>query len=221
MREFNKIFHIGLNRTGSRSLVKALYTLGIPAIHYNESMDYYDPSVEDNDWIRTKKRLFDKKEFEMILSLGRNPLKELGLDTQFDAFFDYPFLTQEFLKKIPTLYSNSLFIYLQVEFEDYWKSRVNRYKIQNGKGWDFDEYKNFDDFLDSKNTFKTIFDDTIGFTEKIILNNKKENVLIMNIITGDGWDKLCKFLNMDIPNKSFPHIGHHRQRGYGIKTNVK
>ena len=93
--------------------------------------------------------------------------------------------------------------------------------MQNGRGWDFDEYKNFDDFLDSKNTFKTIFDDTIGFTEKIILNNKKENVLIMNIIAGDGWGKLCKFLNMDIPNKPFPHIGNNKLRlGLG-KTNVK
>ncbi len=116
MREFNKIFHIGLNRTGSRSLVKALYTLGISAIHCNDTKDYFDPSVVDNDWMRSKKKLFDKTEFEIILSLGRNPLKEMGLDIQFDAFFDYPFLTQEFLKKIPTLYSNSLFIYLLVFF---------------------------------------------------------------------------------------------------------
>lgn len=35
--------------------------------------------------------------------------------------------------------------------------------------------------------------------------NKKSQLLVMNIINGDGWNKLCFFLNKPIPNKPFPH----------------
>ena len=27
----------------------------------------------------------------------------------------------------------------------------------------------------------------------------------MNITQGDGWDKLCPYLNKDIPDTAFPH----------------
>ena len=27
----------------------------------------------------------------------------------------------------------------------------------------------------------------------------------MDICNGDGWDKLCKFLNLQKPNTKFPH----------------
>jgi len=31
-------------------------------------------------------------------------------------------------------------------------------------------------------------------------------LLVMNVTQGDGWDKLCPFLDVDIPSKSFPDI---------------
>ncbi len=35
--------------------------------------------------------------------------------------------------------------------------------------------------------------------------NRKEDLLVMNIVDGDGWGKLCKFLEKDVPNVPFPH----------------
>ena len=35
--------------------------------------------------------------------------------------------------------------------------------------------------------------------------DKPSQLLVMNITEGDGWEKLCKFLNKPIPNKAFPH----------------
>jgi hypothetical protein len=34
--------------------------------------------------------------------------------------------------------------------------------------------------------------------------DRKNDLLIMNICNGDGWKKLCSFLNLDIPRKRFP-----------------
>jgi len=42
---------------------------------------------------------------------------------------------------------------------------------------------------------------------------RTDKLLVMNIIDGDGWDKLCNFLNKPIPNKPFPHknIGRYKK----------
>lgn len=33
----------------------------------------------------------------------------------------------------------------------------------------------------------------------------KDNLLILNICDGEGWEKLCPFLGKDVPDKKFPH----------------
>ena len=33
----------------------------------------------------------------------------------------------------------------------------------------------------------------------------KDNLLVMNICEGDGWEKLCPFLGKEIPGVEFPH----------------
>jgi len=51
------------------------------------------------------------------------------------------------------------------------------------------------------------------FIETYIRHNKeireyfkdRNDLLIINMINGDGWEKLCAFLNKEIPNKPFPH----------------
>ncbi|MDA9982638.1 hypothetical protein N9H39_07870 [Gammaproteobacteria bacterium] len=34
----------------------------------------------------------------------------------------------------------------------------------------------------------------------------EERLLIMNIVNGDGWEKLCPFLGLDLPDIDFPHL---------------
>ena len=34
---------------------------------------------------------------------------------------------------------------------------------------------------------------------------RENDLLLMNFANGDGWEKLCPFLNQPIPNKAFPH----------------
>lgn len=40
---------------------------------------------------------------------------------------------------------------------------------------------------------------------KNYFKDKKNRLLIINVIDNEGWDKLCPFLNKPIPNKPFPH----------------
>ena len=32
-----------------------------------------------------------------------------------------------------------------------------------------------------------------------------DRLLVMDIIAGDGWDKLCPFLGKPVPEAAFPH----------------
>jgi hypothetical protein len=35
--------------------------------------------------------------------------------------------------------------------------------------------------------------------------NRPQDLLVMNLAQGDGWDKLCTFLEVDVPSDPFPH----------------
>jgi len=36
--------------------------------------------------------------------------------------------------------------------------------------------------------------------------NRPKDLLIMDIVRGDGWDKLCEFLGRGLPKAPFPHV---------------
>jgi len=203
MREFNKIFHIGINRAGSKSLCKALGILGILGLH-NCGWDLKRINSELG---------FTEEEIKLLVKNGKNPLKELDLDSEFDAFIDFPYLDYDFLENITPLYSNSLFIFLEVDFEDYWMKRVNRYFVYRDDGRDrfIKKYKTVDEFIKTKDTFKNYFNERMEFTNKFMLKHSKEDILKLNILGGDEWDKLCNFLEVDIPEVPFPHIGEHKK----------
>jgi hypothetical protein len=40
--------------------------------------------------------------------------------------------------------------------------------------------------------------------------DRPQDLLILNITEGEGWEKLCPFLDMPIPNHRFPHRGKSR-----------
>ena len=35
--------------------------------------------------------------------------------------------------------------------------------------------------------------------------NRPDDLLVMNFANGDGWEKLCTFLDVDVPSRPFPH----------------
>ncbi|MBU1849693.1 MAG: hypothetical protein KKH40_03100, partial [Nanoarchaeota archaeon] len=36
--------------------------------------------------------------------------------------------------------------------------------------------------------------------------NRPQDLLVINVCAGDGWEKLCSFLKLPVPNKLFPHV---------------
>ena len=41
---------------------------------------------------------------------------------------------------------------------------------------------------------------------KEYFKNRPDDLLVIDVTSGDGWEKLCNFLEKEIPRKAFPHV---------------
>lgn len=173
-----KVFCIGTYKTGTTSLHKALKILG-----------YKSP------------RLFA---WPVFWKYGdKSYIKELK-KTNYNAFVDFPFGHNEFVdfplghndlyKKIDVSIPGSKFILTIRDSECLKKSRFNFYKNSPWSSIMTDNLSEKIKHISERN------DEIISY-----FKNRKSQLLVMDITKGDGWDKLCNFLNKSIPNKPFPH----------------
>lgn len=164
MKKF-KIFGIGLPKTGTTSLHKALTILGF------NSCDDYDlvcSSLEDE--VRN-----DRKIMSCLID-------------RYDAFSDYPICYM--FDKILEEYPNEKYIYTYRDMDSWLISRKNELT------------KRYGFYLDGK------IKDTILWKRHDSLVRRrfedKDNLITLNIVGGDGWEKLCRFLEVDVPDVDFP-----------------
>lgn len=184
-----KIFGIGLSKTGTLSLSQALITLGFPTIHFDRSERTYNE-----------------------LTQGKY---KLSIMNKVDAYVDgiAPFYPQ-----LESAFPNSKFI-LTTRSETSWlrsiKKHTDRYRpkdVENKrkKGSPFFKIMTFSRAA----TFGSIFFNEERYlyvfrkhTQDVLdYFAKRNNLLVLNICDGDKWEKLCKFLDVPIPNKDFPHL---------------
>lgn len=164
MKKF-KIFGIGLPKTGTSSLHKALSILGFRSCHDCKLMC---SSIED-----------DIKNQRKILS---------SIIDMYDAFSDYPI--DYMLDKIFEQYPEEKYIYTYRDIDSWLLSREKFLtKIYGyypgGKIKDIILWKTHDSHV------RRMFEG-------------RDNIITLNIVDGDGWKKLCKFLNVDVPDLDFP-----------------
>jgi tetratricopeptide (TPR) repeat protein len=190
-----KIFGIGLSRTGTTSLTKALEILGFDVLHY------YNPIT---------KRVLDLEDFYY-----------------FDGFTDSPVSFR--FEELYTLFPNAKFIYTERNLVDWVKSSSDLYKplgfstTKEMKTW-FNQSKSeggkFDKLFQNYHptyrlAYESLYADYPTWEDayysyekrvnKFFKNKPEEKLLKINIPEGDGWDKICTFLNVSIPDAPFPH----------------
>jgi hypothetical protein len=51
--------------------------------------------------------------------------------------------------------------------------------------------------------------------------DRPDDLLILDLAKGDGWEQLCAFLGADIPNEPFPHANKARNRGTANSKSAK
>lgn len=179
-----KIFGLGLSKTGTTSLNSALRLLGFKTRH--------NPFM-----------MLSCKKGELSINMNK-----VG---KYDGLTDTP--VARFYKELDREFPGSKFI-LTVRDKRSWLNSCERHIWMGRKkpgvmnqlhkdlyGTSFYDEKQFLDAYD-----KHVKDVTEYF------KNRKKDLLVMNICKGDGWEKLCAFLNKPMPKVPFPksNVGFHR-----------
>lgn len=131
---------------------------------------------------------------------------------QFDAFQDnpWPIIYKELDKKYP----DSKFILLLRDEDSWIESQVKHFgqKETPMRKWLYGvgcPKGNEDIYL---KRFREHNKNVIQYFQ-----DRPQDLLVMNLAQGDGWEKLCPFLETDVPDTTFPHANKARPRG-GKKT---
>ena len=192
---------------GSTSLCEALNILGIPSLHWKgpDNKPFETKVIPEN--IKANRRLF------------------YPYDQEFRGFFD--FNGKFFYKTLYDMYPDSKFIYTRREYDPWIKSvlRLKQNLWRNGFavmiGPPNAQVVLINNNPDAINhdmpekelaLVKTDAEKYWKHTQEIPEFFKNDpRFLEMRICDGnnDGWEKLCDFLEMDIPTVDFPHIPSH------------
>ena len=171
-----KIVQIGWVKTGSSSLHNALNLLG-----------FYD-------------KCGDEWNGEIAL---RN-LEELSDKNLIPFYVQWPWCQFQMAIKLYEKWDDVYLIYLKRDFEKQHNSRYRDYNInpwgdENGQ-WTSQE------FLERKNEVIGKWEEEEEIIDRFLFEIPKDRWLEMNICdNGDGWNELCLFLNIPIPDIRFPY----------------
>jgi hypothetical protein len=172
-----KIFGIGLNKTGTISLHEALETLGFRSLHHG------GPDVR-----HAVERAFDEA------------LPLLQYLDDHDAFSDIEFLSVNYAL-LDEQYPGSKFVLTTRDLPGWLQSR-RRHVERNVARAAAGEYSG---------TFLTV--DLDAWTQQWVTHHSRvsayftdrpNDLLVMNIVAGDGYPELCSFLGRPPPGEPFP-----------------
>ena len=181
----NKVFCIGLNKTGTTSLNVALKILGFNSVHYIHNGKNIKNLIEDN-YLKGLDIMKGLEGVDAILDWNREP-------HQF-----------EIVKKLDEQYPNSKFIFTVRALESWLDSR-EKHVLRNQSNKRLNPKANITwltvdrdlwtkEYLEYTNNIKAHF------------TNRDSSILFIDIIKGDGWELLCPFLDLPIPNEPFPKV---------------
>jgi hypothetical protein len=188
----NKIFCVGLSRTGTKSLTKALGILGYDIIHY--------PS--------------DDETFEE-LAFGNYQLSLLDF---YDGIADIT--VAPFYAQLEKEYPNAKFILSKRDKEEWlfamekhWYGRpaFDKKRDSNPETKKFMKMRRFlrasmyGTYVFQKERMSFVYDQHYAGV-KDYFAEKKHKLLEIDIFQGDGWEKICKFLEVPEPKEEFVHV---------------
>lgn len=209
----NKVFGVGLSRTGTRSLKDALNILGIKTFHWPLGKYTYREISSGNY------NLTLLKKYQGITDVQIVPIFPM-LDK---AYPNSKFILTvrdkegwvESMKRINTLWrkcdGQSIFYKMWVQFEkDFPKLKLKAF----GRAWWRLKYNHrieyyrkaaYGAFSFADESFFPKFYDQHIEKVKDYFKNRHQDLLVIDICEGEGWEKLCPFVGKPIPDVPFPH----------------
>lgn len=172
-----RVFGIGLNKTGTISLHEALEVLGYRSLHWG------GPPI--------------RKVVEDNAEAGRPLLT--GID-EHDAFSDIFALSERF-DVLDEQYPGSRFV-LTTRPIEHWVESRRKHVLRNRERAARGEYTGT--FLEVEpERWRAEFH---AHHERVAEHFEgRGDLLVLRIAAGDGWERLCPFLDLPVPDQAFPH----------------
>jgi len=177
-----KIFGIGLNKTGTYSLSRGLQILGFKSIHYRSPKH---------------QKLIARVMLENIRN-NRRPCYSMEYANAFTDFLAPA--TSRIYPRLDRAYPGSKFILTVRDLDDWLLSREKHVNYNR----DHPGYKGRWLTIDKEAWVKEWREHNAAVME--YFKNRHEDLLIIDICNGDGWEKLCPFLDVEMPDSPFPRL---------------
>lgn len=188
----SKIFGIGLSKTGTTSLARALEILGYKTRDYIGVSSYTPGDLSSID------------------------LAEIDAN---DAFTDTP--VPSFYRELDSHYPDSKFILTIRDTNGWLQSCKKQFTLKLSEKLNEASNQLFMDLYGStiydENKFREGYE---NFTSGVHrhFKDRPQDLLVMDIAADDGWEKLCPFLNMPVPDVPFPKANVTRIRWLDINA---
>lgn len=189
-----KVFEIGLPKTGTTSLGYAFEILGYDHQGYCKDSHAiaYDGSEECGP---------------NTLPLGDGLEKVLSMIEEHEAFEDGPWHNIDF-RELDKRFPNSKFIWLDRDDESWYRSFEHHFGTTHKRTW-YSKRPDKDYWIGIK---QRRFSEVIAYFE-----DRPQDLLVLNLMKGEGWLELCSFLNKPIPDVAFPSANR-TKRGFVAAT---
>lgn len=177
MQVKHKVFGIGLNKTGTKTLGECMHLLGMN----NKS---YDPDLLTS---------YSKGDIDKILKLS----------ALYDSFEDWPWPL--LFRELDNHYPDAKFILTTRVGEETWYQSLCSHAEKTGpteaRKIVYGHLMPMDNPAHHKN-FYSSFNQTV----RNYFSSRQHKLLIVCWERGDGWREICSFLNLPIPDIPFPHL---------------
>lgn len=190
-KKFNKIFCIAMNKTGTSSLHSAFLKLGLKSLHHGYSEYKTLQEHLDGAQLIAQKIIDNEKS-------GKNLLEHID---EYDAYSDIGPIINKF-EVLDLQYPNSKFIYTNRNSIKWVDSR-KRHVLRNIENKHKSLYDSTFTKIDEEQWIERKFTHLIRV--KKYFKNRSNDLLIIDITKGEGFDKLCPFLGLEVIEDIFPH----------------
>ena len=179
-----KVFGLGLSKTGTSSLTDALNLLGVKSAHYPHDERTYDELRSGN--------------------------YRLSILEEYDGIADIP--VTSYFAQLDGEFPGSKFILTVREKEAWLRSCEVHWRLMMEWWHNFPQFKKFHEFISAvvygtidfnRDRFAYVYDAHVRNVCEYF-KDRPEDLLVLDICGGEGWNKLCGFLEVPLPDAPFP-----------------
>jgi Sulfotransferase domain len=182
---WNKVFGVGLSTTGTSSLTVALNRLGIKSIHYPHDQLTHEQLRNSDYHLRTL------DDYQGVTDISVAP----------------------YFAQLDQAWPGSKFILTVREKESWLRSAELHWRFLMADKDRDPQFRRFTEFIlacaygvvgFSRERLSYVYDTHVRNVLRYF-HSRPDDLLVMDICGGDGWDALCAFLGLAVPNEPFPH----------------